>query len=340
MLKQKMQDAETSGSAARFVREAEYDGCIELSNETARLVLEPNLGGRILSYGLNGVEALYRNPSQNGLVWNGHSNIPHPCGGRCDIGPEFGGLRRDELWMGRWTAEITGPRSARLTSLTLKECGVQLVRDFALAEASSHVRFSQVIRNHGEKPVRAFHWSRTFVGGGGIVLAPLPQQGKFPFGYALGGPPGVVDFQPREERVRIREGILEIVGPPSRAKVVLDVEPGWLAYVSPAGLLFLKKFPVYADRPYGELAANNASIWYSGKANAPAWSGSEHPVEIEPIGPLETLLPGEECSFTEHWWLNPFSFPDDRRVNLERLLATIAAAEPDEPQGASVPFTP
>ena len=31
-------------------------------------------------------------------------------------------------------------------------------------------------------------------------------------------------------------------------------------------------------------------------------------MELEPIGPRETLKPGESASFTEHWWLvdNPF----------------------------------
>jgi hypothetical protein len=31
--------------------------------------------------------------------------------------------------------------------------------------------------------------------------------------------------------------------------------------------------------------------------------------ELEPIGPLENLGPGEEASFTEHWSLLPFTFP-------------------------------
>lgn len=316
----------SNDTGARFISQRGYDGCVELSNGSTKVVLDPNLGGRVLSYQLNQVEALYQDPSQNGAINDGKTKIRHPSGGRFDIGPEFGGFDRDELWLGRWKAEITGSRSARLTSAILS-AGLQLVREFTLDWASSHLRCTQFFYNHGKKPLRTFHWSRTFASGNGILLAPLPRPGRFPRGYGLGGPPGMINFQPKEdENIRIREDILEIVGPPVQAKVVLDVQPGWLAYVSRRGMLFLKRFPVYPDRPYGELAANNASIWYSGECNAPAWPGSEHVVEIEPIGPLETIAPGAASSFTEEWSLESFPFPENRRVNLQVLLSMVAAA--------------
>ena len=312
---------------AHFVREAGYDRCIKLSNETTRVVLEPNLGGRVLSYQLDGTEILFQNPSQNGAVWDGKTKIWHPSAGRFDIGPEYGGFQRDELWLGRWNAEITGPRSARLTSATLAE-GLQLVREFTLAENSSHLRCTQIFRNRGVKPLRTFHWGRTFVVGSGIALAPIPKAGRFPRGYALGGPANVIDFQPPDEpNVRIRENILEIVGAPSKAKFILDVDPGWIAYASPNNLLFVKKFAVFSDRPYGEVAANNASIWYSSKENFPSFPHDNFPVEIEPIGPLEIIEPGEQKAFTEDWWLAHFAFPENRRANLEELRAVIEASK-------------
>ena len=210
---------------ARFISTAGYDGCIELSNATTRVVIEPNLGGRVLNYQLNGAEILYQNPAQNGAIWDGKTKIWHPSGGRFDIGPEYGGFSRDALWLGRWNAKLTETHSARLCSATLDE-GLQLIREFTLAEDSSHLRCTQIFRNHGTEPIRTFHWSRTFVTGNGIALAPLPEQGRFPRGYALGGPASIIDFQPAEEpNVRIRENILEILGAPSKAKFILDVEP-------------------------------------------------------------------------------------------------------------------
>jgi hypothetical protein len=313
----------------KITRAGGFSGCVELKNKVARVVLEPNVGGRVLSYQLNGVETLYQDPALDGVVWNGGSNILHPPGGRCDIGPEYGGLLRDELWFGPWTAEIIGPRSARMTSPTLDESGIQLVREFVLDSVSPHLRFKQTIRNRGRTTRSTFHWSRTFVVGDGIVLAPMPAHGRFPRGYAFGSSPGIIDFLPAPEPgIRIRDGIMEVVGSPSQAKFIFDVDPGWLGYVSPNGLFFLKKFPVYSDRPYGEIAANNASIWYSSVQNTTLWPNEKQVVEIEPIGPLETIAPGEDRSFTEDWWLEKFAFPADRRVDLGRIREVVTSFKP------------
>ena len=300
---------------------------VELNNRATRVVLEPSLGGRVLSYALDGVEALQRDAEQEKIVWNG-SNVRHPAGGRFDIGPEYDGHARDQIWFGRWEIEGTGPRSARMTSPTMPESGLQIVRDFTLAESSPHLRCTQWIHNRGTRSLATFHWGRTFVPTGGIAFAPLATGGRFPRGYALGGPAGALDFLPEPEpNVRRRDGLLEIVGPPRKAKFSFDVDPGWLAYLATSGLLFIKTFPVFRDRPYGDLAAANASIWYGSFENTPRWPLKTFPVEIEPIGPLETLAPGASAKFTEDWWLERSVFPDNRAINLQLVRAAVARAQ-------------
>jgi hypothetical protein len=119
-----------------------------------------------------------------------------------------------------------------------------------------------------------------------------------------------MDYMPADEpSVAVRQGILEITGPPSRPKFAIDCPDGWMAYVSRDNLLFIKKFRIFPERRYGEMAANNASVWYY----------KELMCEIEPIGPLEVLDPGEEASFTELWWLLEYDHPGDRRLDLEAL---------------------
>ena len=288
-------------AGTRSVREFGYEGCIELANAVTRVVLDPNVGGRVLRYAHDDVDVLHREPAQDGQVWSPAAQLQHPAGGRFDIGPEYGGLSRQEIWFGRWQAEIIGPWSARLTSATVAGSGLQIVREFTL-RAESHLRCTQTIHNRGESPLRAFHWSRTFLPGGGIAIAPLPNRARFPQGYALGGPRGVVDFlPPPDPMIRVRDAALEVFGPPAKAKIILDVEPGWLAYAGAGGRVFLKTFAVDPTRIYGELAANNASIWYGGRKNTPSWPLSSPVAEIEAIGPQEILAPGESASFTEDW---------------------------------------
>ena len=50
-------------------------------------------------------------------------------------------------------------------------------------------------------------------------------------------------------------------------------------------------------------------------------------MEIEPIGPLEIIEPGDERSFTEDWWLAEFSFPKNFNVDLKTIRAVVGAAE-------------
>jgi len=124
-----------------------YSGCVELSNSTTRVVLEPNCGGRIIEYSLNGKNSLYIDPEQNGWTYTPGEKGIGPCAGRCDIGPEKLVPSRPNLWLGKWTAKIIGPRAARLTSVEDKSTGVQLIREFKLDKNSSHLSFTQTIKN-------------------------------------------------------------------------------------------------------------------------------------------------------------------------------------------------
>lgn len=308
-----------AADGARVVAAAGYSGCIELSNATTRVVLEPNAGGRVLHYQLRGREVLFQDPAADGWTLGSPRLAAGLPAGRFDIGPENGRpFVRDVLWEGRWTAEITGPREGRMTSGVVS--GVQLVRDFTLARDSSHLRVTQTIHNRGRDTVRSFHWSRTFAEGGGICFAPLPPVSRFPKGYLLYGPGRVIDYMPADEPgTAVRDGLLVISGPPTRPKFALDVSPGWLAYLTRSGLLFVKKFPVYPDRVYGEPAANNASIWYSGN----------RVTEIEPIGPLELIAPGASASFTEDWWLHPLPYPADGAIDTAPVRRLVDASVPE-----------
>ena len=96
-----------------------------------------------------------------------------PAGGRMDIGPEMMNPPRPTLWLGSYTAEITGPRSATMTSAPCEATGAQLVRRFELAETGSQLLVTQIIRNVSDSTKKYFHWSRSFAHGGGRVMIPL-----------------------------------------------------------------------------------------------------------------------------------------------------------------------
>lgn len=300
-------------AGTRMVTENRYPDCIELSNHNTRVVLEPNMGGRVLKYELNGVNVLYVDPKDDGKLYQ--PGVPlHPCAGRSDFGPEKTVPPHPVLFMGRWTGKITGPREAEMVSQKDSATGVLLIRKFRLAANSSSLEFTQTIRNISKETKHYCHWSRTFVKGGGISLTPLHPKSRYPKGFITYGPGNIINFKPGEEpNVSVRDGILELCGTPALPKYMTDGIAGWLAYLTKDNQLFIKSYPVFPDRVYGEMAAGTASVYYF----------KEEFCEIEPIGPMEFIAPGKEVSFTERWHLLDYPYPEDRKTDLKGLMAII-----------------
>ena len=277
-----------------------YKDCVAVENATTRVVLCHQAGGRVLEYALNGKNALWLDPQQQGWVAEPNKPAPDLCGGRFDIGPEMIVPRRPALWLGAWRAEIIGPRTARLTSAEDPATGVQLVREFKLDAATSRLWCTQTIRNVSSRATEWCHWSRTLAVGGGVALIPLTPPSRFPQSYVRYEPGSLINVRPGDPNIRERDGFLEVVGPPRNPKLGMDALAGWFAYAMPNNLLFVKRYPVFPDRVYNEAAGLTISIWYDRMVRT----------ELEPIGPREKLAPGESASFTEEWELREFAFPE------------------------------
>ncbi|MCE5248643.1 hypothetical protein LLG96_00335 [bacterium] len=279
-----------------------YSKCIQLSNASTTVVLEPNCGGRVLEYTLNGQNAIYNDPRHDGWTYKPGQRGIDPCGGRFDIGPEMTIPRHNDLWLGSWKAEITGPRSARLTSVEDKATGVQLIRDFKLDKNSSHLKCTQTIKNISNTVKQYYHWGRTFAEGNGIFIVPLNTDSRFPKKYITFEPESFMNYYPGDQpNITVKDGFLVVSGPPKEPQLALDSYDEWFAYITRHNLLFVKKFPMYPDRVYSDMAATTIVIWYY----------KDMMCELEPMGPRETIKPGKSASYTEDWWLLPYEYPGD-----------------------------
>ena len=301
------------GEEARRITYVGYPDCIELSNAITRVVLCPAAGGRVLEYSLQGKNALYLEESETGKGY-----VPgEPASmsaGRFDIGPEKTIPNHPQLWSGPWRGQITGSRSAVLTSVEDEPTGTQLEREFRLAAEGSQLSCTQTIRNVSQRTTEWCHWSRTFALGSGICLIPLTAPSRFPNGYVMYEEGDRINFRPDDPQIRTRDGFLEILGVPRQPKLGMDSYAGWFAYLMRNDLMFVKRFPTYPDRVYNEVAGLTISIWYPAGRR----------VELEPIGPRERLAPGQSASFTEEWTLMPFPFPSNgAKVDLARVRAQI-----------------
>ena len=182
---QNLTDPNSAYTGVKIVDYFGYDDCIELKNANTRVVLCPAAGGRVLEYSIDGKNVLYLPPGSEGWKQTTENKRGKMHAGRFDIGPEKMVKRGRILWQGPWQGELTGDRSARLTSEFDKESGVRLTRDFRLDAKSSRLICTQTIANESNEPVSLCHWSRTFAVGGGIAVVPRSPRGRFPKGFVL-----------------------------------------------------------------------------------------------------------------------------------------------------------
>ena len=175
----------------------------------------------------------------------------------------------------------------------------------------------QTIRNIGDEVREVCHWGRSFSPGGGICVIPLGDRpSRFPSKYAMYEDSAIINVRNKDEKIRERDGFLEILAPPRKPKLGFDATGGWLGYLTPNDTVFVKRFQTYPDRVYGEAAGLTLSVWYP--------TGPQ--IELEPIGPRERLKPGESASFVEDWWLFAFPFPKEgQQVDLKALSSLVGS---------------
>lgn len=292
-----------------------YSKAIELKRGSVRAVLSPQAGGRVLVFTVDGQDAMFLDDQEK----NWQPGKPGPSSaGRFDYGPELTVIAHPKIWSGDWTGEITGAASAKLTSPRDEAAGMQLVREFSLVERNNAVRLScqQTMINVSKDVREVCHWGRSFSPGGGICLIPLGNRpSRFPSKYAMYEEGAVINVRNTDDKIRERDGFLEILSPPRKPKLGFDSHAGWLGYLMPNNTLFVKRFTTYPDRVYNEAAGLTLSVWYP--------TGPR--IELEPIGPRERLAPGESAAFTEDWWLLKFPFPKEgESIDLKRLNEQVA----------------
>jgi hypothetical protein len=305
---------------ARVVAFHAYTKAVELTLGKTRAVLCPQAGGRVLVFSVDGTNAMHLDDAEK--TWQPGKTGPITAG-RFDYGPELTVTPHPKAWSGEWSAEITKANSVRLTS-PREDAGVQLVREFRLVPHDRFVGLSctQTMLNNSKETREVCHWGRSFSPGGGICVIPLGDRpSRFPSKYAMYEDSAIINVKAADERIRERDGFLEILAPPRKPKLGFDTYAGWLGYAMPNGTLFVKRFKTYPDRVYNEAAGLTLSVWYPPGPR----------IELEPIGPRERLRPGESASFTEDWWLLEHPFPKPgQQLDLKALAEQVVrqTAEP------------
>jgi hypothetical protein len=218
--------------------------------------------------------------------------------------------------------------------------GIQKQVDVRLVAGEPHLRIVSRIKNVSPREVTYAAWSLPVLRPGGRALIPL-DVGEL---AAFDAIRRIILWSYTEHddpRYRFGDRLVQIdhskVKPPppnqtgrrdDESKIGVDSSQGWAAYVL-EGTMLLKRFPHTQGATYPD-----------GGSTIEVYSSSEF-LELENLGPLTTIAPGEEIVLPEDWWLfEGVKIPEAEAEALraiERYLEQAKATSPPTP--STVPRT-
>jgi len=261
-----------------------------LENEHVRLEYLTTAGPRIVGLSYNGSPNLLADV--HNLAWDTPNGAYHPLGGhRLWISPENPektyipddtGLRVREFKNGvelRGVIEIgSGVQKSLLIEIVARKPEFQL---------------THTIQNMNSSPIRIAPWAITMFRLGGWVLLPQPVGNADPYGLLANRHLSLWPYTRfGDPRLTWRDDFILLHACPELppAKIGYAGTAGWLAYWLD-GILFRKNFQVQTAADYPDGGCNTETYC------------NDMDVELESLGPLETLAPGASVQFRETWVL-------------------------------------
>jgi hypothetical protein len=279
------------------IRYRGWENCWKLSNGDAELIVLADVGPRVIGYSLCGGEnQLHEVEPDAGKT--GGSDFRLYGGHRLWAAPEIERTYFPDnvavmFEQANQALHLTAPVEASLPGTRLqKEMEVEL------DVSGSGVRLTHRITNRHSQPTELAVWTPTMMRAGGRAILPLPARHEMDKDHVL--PVGVfgvwsyTDFA--DPRWRLGTEFVELVqseNPIGRFREQMGGifnSAGWGAHFR-RGTLFVKQAAVIGGAKYPD-----------GGCNSELFTCPEF-LEVETLGPLVTLRPGETAEHTERWCL-------------------------------------
>jgi hypothetical protein len=182
--------------------------------------------------------------------------------------------------------EIEG--GVRIVAAPEGPTGIRKALDVRLEEGAPRLTLTHTLRNEGLFPVEVAPWALTMLPLGGVALLPgaAPSSSELTPNRELILWPYTAWDEPRVERRTSGLSVRGQAGAP--LKIGTFVHAGWVAYAR-AGTLLVKRFRAIAPLTHADRGCN-VEVYC-----ADAF------LELETLGPLARLGPGEETSHVETW---------------------------------------
>ena len=274
-----------------------WNNAYKLSNGVVDLIITADVGPRIVFYGFrNGENVLHEVANDAGKT--GGSEFRLYGGHRLWVSPE---VERTYYPDNTPVAVAQHGNATRFTAQREElppGTNLQKELEVELAATGSEVRITHRIRNDDSRPTTLAPWSPTMMGAGGRVIMPLPPRMAMDKDHYL--PVGVfgvwsfTDFaDPRWVLGTTYIQLRHLANPRGRFQEQMGGiynSAGWGAYFR-RGYLFVKRAAVISGARYPDFGCNFEMF------TNPDF------IELETLGPLVDLRPGEWIEHEERWRL-------------------------------------
>jgi hypothetical protein len=307
------------------VQVVEYRGWknnLLLSNGDVELVATLDVGPRVIAYRLPGGFNVMKNYAEQ-MGGTGEAEWQIRGGHRFWLAPED--LTRTyfpDNRQVRW--EQIGPHAAKLVPPPETEYGVQKEMHLALAPKGTRVEVTLKVTNVGTEPTELAPWGPTVMAPGGVEIIPLPPKAPHPGHPSNAKSPA--DYAPNQELVLwpyfdfadarwtfgrkyifLRQDVNQ--GP---TKIGLAHRMGWVGYLN-SGTLFVKRFDYREGAVYPDRGTRYQTFSY------------QEMLEMETVGELATLQPGQSAELAESWELFG-GVPDVRtEADVDRVILPLVS---------------
>lgn len=288
-----------------------WDNCYKLSNQKIELIVTGDVGPRIIRFGFIGQENMFKEysnqigvqSSKEWLIFGGHRLWHAPEGQPRSYFPDSEPVLVQEITNGLVVTQKPEPTT-----------GIQKQIEIILSPDSPDVYLKHYLINHNLWAIETAAWALSVMAQGGTAILPLPERGPHPE-FML--PTSSLTIWPytnlSDPRWAFGYRYIMLIQDPMIAtpqKIGVHATDGWAAYAN-FNCLFLKQTAIQYEGIYPDMGANYE-----------VFTNSEM-LELESLGPLETIPPKGKIVHQEHWTLlndvqKPQSEEDVIRI-IERL---------------------
>ena len=285
------------------IYEEEYKNfgkCLVMSNDTVTLKVTVDVGPRVIYYALNGCENVLNEDTARSTLRD--SDELHSFFGTSENWYIYGGHRlwsSPESFPESYTPdnspvhyEING-NSVTFTPDPRTKVGEQHIMTVTVSESGSAVTVDHTIENISDHDLTLSPWCMTVGEGGGTLIIPQSREHT---GLLSNRRLVIWEYTDiNDERVFIgnRYITLRQTGRQRKFKIGLNNTEGWCTYAV-KGQAFTKRFSFDDKALYPDHGCNFETFT------------DEYIIEIETLGALKTLAPGEKNEFRENWSLSGF----------------------------------